>query len=418
MLNRVLIIGGGVAAMRCALELRRHGYDGGVRMVSAEATPPYDRTLVSKELLSGDPVNDQRLLLQPPGVYEDAAIELQLGARATALDVRGRRVDLADRSQLAYDRLVLAVGGEPVRPPRLTAHGVVTLRELGDARRLAPLLDTAERVVIVGGGFIGTEVASIVAARGIHATVVEAAMPLAPLGEEAAERICDMHRARGVTLLDRAPVDRVRRDGRAFRVDLVDGRRLPADLVVAAVGMRPATRWLATSALRSSHGIPTDADGRTAARDVFATGDCALAPDPLTGHFTTTEHWEDAARHGVLVARSVLGQPRPRTRPPYFWSDQLGMKLQMVGRTRGAESIEIEDVEPSPCFIARYRRDGRLVGLFAAGVPHAIGQARREIDAGTHAPVERRNGAHRFAYPAVTEIARGTAHSSGASRAD
>ena len=140
-LNRVLIIGGGVAAMRCALELRSQGYDGRICMVSAEATPPYDRTLVSKELLSRDRVDDARLLLQSSEAYEDAAIDLRLGARAIALDVRARRVDLADGSQLSYDGLVLAVGGEPVRPPRLTVPGVVTLRELGDARRLAHMLD-------------------------------------------------------------------------------------------------------------------------------------------------------------------------------------------------------------------------------------------------------------------------------------
>ena len=137
MTERVLIIGGGVAAMRCALELRTQGYDGRICMVSAETTPPYDRTLVSKDLLSGDHVDETRLLLQSSEAYEDAAIDLRLGAPATDLDVRARRVELADGSQLAYDRLVLAVGGEPVRPPRLTARGVLTLRDVADARRLA-----------------------------------------------------------------------------------------------------------------------------------------------------------------------------------------------------------------------------------------------------------------------------------------
>src|SRR5919108_2393632 len=155
--DRVLIIGGGVAAMRCALELRSQGYDGGICMVSAETTPPYDRTLVSKELISGDRVDEARLLLQPSEAYEDAAIDVRLGARAIALDVRARRVDLADGSQLGYDRLVLAVGGEPVCPPRLTPPGVVTLRELGDAHRLASMLETGRRIVIVGGGVIRTE---------------------------------------------------------------------------------------------------------------------------------------------------------------------------------------------------------------------------------------------------------------------
>jgi 3-phenylpropionate/trans-cinnamate dioxygenase ferredoxin reductase component len=407
MLERVLIIGGGVAAMRCALELRTQGYDGRICLVSAETTLPYDRTLVSKELLSGDRVDEARLLLQPSEAYEDAAIDLRLGVRATGLDVRTRRVDLADGTQLGYDRLVLAVGGEPMRPPRLTAPGVLALRELGDARRLADMLDAAGRIVIVGGGFIGTEVASMAAARGLQATVVEAGLPFAPLlGRNVARRICDMHRVHGVELLEEAPVDRVRRNGDALLVELVDGRRLPADVVLAAVGMRPATRWLAASALGDANGIVTDAVGRTTIPGVFAAGDCALTPDPDTWLHATTEHWDVAARQGALVARTILGRPTPKPRPPYFWSDQLGTKLQMIGRTRGADSVEIEDVAPSPCFIARYRHNGRLVGPFAAGAPQAVAQARREIDAAPRAPARLGESPRQFAYPAVRELTR------------
>jgi NADPH-dependent 2,4-dienoyl-CoA reductase/sulfur reductase-like enzyme len=403
--GRVLIVGGGVAAMRCALELRTQGFDGRICMVSAETTPPYDRTLVSKDLLSGEPVDDTRLLLQSPEAYEDAAIDLRLGARATGLDVRARRVELADGSRLAYDRLVLAVGGEPVRPPRLTTPGVLTLRELGDARRLTDMLDGGGRIVIVGGGFIGTEVASMAATRGLQATVVEAALPFASLlGREVARRICDMHRAHGVELLEEAPVDRVRRNGDALVVELVDGRRLPADVVLTAVGMRPATRWLAASALGDANGIVTDPAGRTTIPGVFAAGDCALTPDPDTWLHATTEHWDVAARQGALVAHTILGRPAPKPRPPYFWSDQLGTKLQMIGRTRGADSVAIEDVAPSPCFIARYRRNGRLVGLFAAGAPRAVGQARREMDAAPAAPVRLSETPRQFAYPAVREL--------------
>ena len=408
MLERVLIIGGGVAAVRCALELRTQGYDGHICMVSAERTLPYDRTLVSKDLLSGDRVDEARLLLQPAEVYADAEIDLRLGVEATGLDVRARRVHVAGGARLSYDRLVLAVGGEPVRPPRLTAAGVLTLREIGDARRLADRLDAGERIVIVGGGFIGTEVASMATARGLHATVVEARLPFAPLlGREVARRICDMHRAAGVELLEAAPVDRVHRDGDALSVELVDGRRLPADVVLTAVGMRPATRWLAASALGDANGLVTDPAGRTTIPGVFA--DCAVSPDLDTWLHATTEHWDVAARQGALVARTILGRPAPKPRAPYFWSDQLGTKFQMIGRTQGADSVEIEDVAPSPCFTARYRRNGRLVGLFAAGAPRAVGQARREIDATPRTPALPGEGPRQFAYPAVRELARSAA---------
>jgi NADPH-dependent 2,4-dienoyl-CoA reductase/sulfur reductase-like enzyme len=204
----------------------------------------------------------------------------------------------------------------------------------------------------------------------------------------------------------------VRRAGAAFRVDLADGRHVPADVVVVAVGMRPATRWLERSALRASRGVPVDQAGRTRAAGVFATGNCALVLDPVTGRYASGEHWDAAGRHGVLVARSVLGLPAPEPRAPYFWSDQLGMKLQMIGRVPSAQTVEIEEAEPSPAFIARYRRRGRLVGVFAAGVPRAIGRARRELEApassanGLTQPPERVRSRREFAYPDVIEQAR------------
>jgi 3-phenylpropionate/trans-cinnamate dioxygenase ferredoxin reductase component len=412
--GRVVIVGGGAAAMRCAFELRDLGCEDHLEMLCAEDTPPYDRTLVSKALISGDDVGPERLMLAPAQAYADQDIELRLGSRATALDVPARRLTLADGSRVAFDRLVLCMGGEPVRPPRLTVDGVVTLRDLGDAQRLAPMLDPGRRVVIVGGGFIGTEVANMTVTRGLDTTVVEAELPFASLlGEHVAQRLCAMHRRRGVTLLTGTPVDRVRRDGSALRVDLVDGRRLPADVVVVAVGMRPATSWLAGSPLGAEKGIPTDACGRTSVPGIFAAGDCALVLDTVVGGYATSEHWEVAGRQGKLAARSVLGLPAPRSRAPYFWSDQLGTKLQLIGRTRSADSVELEEAEPAPGLIARYRRQGRLVAVFAAGAPRAIGQASHELD---RSPSEAETGAseplggpREFAYPAVIELARGVA---------
>jgi NADPH-dependent 2,4-dienoyl-CoA reductase/sulfur reductase-like enzyme len=412
MRNHVVIVGGGVAAMRCAFELREQGFDGRLSMLCAESTPPYDRTLVSKALIAGDPVDGNRLLLQTHDAYDEADIELQLGARATGLEAAQRRVLLADGSHVSYDRLVLAVGGEPARPPQLMPDGVITLRELDDAQRLEPLLAMAERVAIIGGGFIGTEVASMATARGLRVTVVDAALPFAPLlGERVAERICAMHRARGVTFITGTPVQRVRRAGPAFRVDLADGRHVPADVVVVAVGMRPATRWLERSELPSTQGVPVDSGGRTRVDGVFAAGDCALVLDPVTRRYGSGEHWDAAMRHGVLVARSVLRMPPPEPRIPYFWSDQLGMKLQMVGRVHSTQAVEIEEAEADTAFVARYLRRGRLLGVFAAGVPHAIGRARRELAvpatsvSGSARSPERERGRREFALPDVVERA-------------
>lgn len=395
MTGHVVIVGGGVAAMRCAFELREQGHSGRISMVSAESTPPYDRTLVSKDLLSGDPVDSDLLLLQPAEAYADAAIDLRLGARATGLETRRRRLALADGSSIAYDHLVVAVGGEPVKPPDLVTDGVLTVRELGDAHRLDSMFRSLKRVVIIGGGFIGTEIASTSIARGLETTIVDAELPFASrLGDNVAQRISTIYRANGVTLLTGTPVDRVHRSASEFRVELADGRHAPADLVVVAVGMRPATGWLGGSELRVVGGIPVDMAGRSNVEDVYAAGDCALFQDSITGRSAIGEHWDMAGRQGIVVARTLLGLDPPRSRVPYYWSDQFGVKLQMIGHVDGADSVEFEDVGAPHCFIARYRRRGRLLGVFASGVPRVVGQARRELERAAQ-----QEGVHRARVP-------------------
>jgi NADPH-dependent 2,4-dienoyl-CoA reductase/sulfur reductase-like enzyme len=290
--------------MRCALELRERGFDGHLCMLSAESTPRYDRTLVSKALISGDPVDAERVLLQSLEAYDDAAIELRLGVRATALEAADGRLLLADGSRVAYDRLVLAVGGEPARPPQLMADGVVTLRELADALRLEPVLGAVGRVVVIGGGFIGTEVASMAVARGLDATIVEAALPFAPaLGERVAERICAMHRARGVTLLTGTPVDRVRRAGPAFRVDLADGRHVPGAAPASCrdrpSACTPGASWH-TPTWSSSPGATRTADTRRRCR--------ARPPERSRDHMAGLDRDDNglAGERGVEVRHSML----------------------------------------------------------------------------------------------------------------
>jgi NADPH-dependent 2,4-dienoyl-CoA reductase/sulfur reductase-like enzyme len=412
--GRVVIVGGGAAAMCCAFELRDLGWEDHLEMLCAEDTPPYDRTLVSKALISGDDVGPERLMLAPAQAYADQDIELRLGSRATALDVPARRLTLADGSRVAFDPLVLCMGGEPVRPPRLTVDGVVTLRDLGDAQRLAPMLDSGRRVVIVGGGFIGTEVANMAVTRGLDTTVVEAELPFASLlGEHVAQRLCAMHRRRGVTLLTGTPVDRVRRDGSALRVDLVDGRRLPADVVVVAVGMRPATSWLAGSPLGAEKGIPTDACGRTSVPGIFAAGDCALVLDTVVGGYATTEHWE--VRRASGQARGSLG-PRAtgaavasavllvRSARHQTAADRPDAQRRLGGARGGRARARLHRSLPPP------RTAGRRLRRRSAA---AIGQARRELDRSASEPEtgapEPLGGPREFAYPAVIELARGVA---------
>ncbi|MGH2716671.1 MAG: FAD-dependent oxidoreductase, partial [Thermoleophilaceae bacterium] len=202
MVRRVVIVGGGVAAMRCALELRTLGFDGGVTVVAREETQPYDRTLVSKDLLAEEPVPDSILLLNPSEAYAEAAIALRTATAATGLDLAARRIEVDTGRAVPFDRLVIATGGEAIRPMPLMADGVIVLRDRVDAARLRERLDGAEHVAIVGGGFIGTEVASAAVARGLRATIVTPQpAPLASaLGPQVAERVAALHRLQGVEL--------------------------------------------------------------------------------------------------------------------------------------------------------------------------------------------------------------------------
>jgi NADPH-dependent 2,4-dienoyl-CoA reductase/sulfur reductase-like enzyme len=379
-LRRVAVVGGGVAAMRCALELRAQGFDGTVTLVAREDTPPYDRTLVSKELLGPDAVPDDVLLLNPHAAYADVDIDLRLGTAATSVDLAGSRVELDAGAPVRFDALVLATGGAAVRPPALMADGVVVLRDRADAARLRDRLDGAQCVAIVGGGFIGTEVASAVSDRGREALLVmpEVAPLAEALGPAVGARVAALHRERGVQLVTGSPVAAVRRAGAGHRIELSDGRRLAADLVVVAVGMRPDAAWLAGSPLGDA-GVAIDRRCRTAVPSVFAAGDCALAYDPVLGNHAAG-HWDVAARQGMLAARTMLGRPEERPRASYVWSDQLGVKLQLIGRSAPADAVEIEDLDAPGTFVARYRRAGRLIGAFAVGAPRAIAAARRELE--------------------------------------
>jgi 3-phenylpropionate/trans-cinnamate dioxygenase ferredoxin reductase subunit len=374
----VVIAGGGVAAERCAFGLRKRGFDGRIAMVAREPHLPYDRTLVSKDLLQPSPPLDEAAL-HPREAYEEQGIEVRLEVEATRLDVASRQLELSDGATLRWDRLVLCTGGEPVLPAALDAPGVRVLRDLRDADGLQATLQRCSRLAIVGGGFIGGEVASNAAARGVEVTIVEALdQPLARVvGREVGERVAELHRRNGVEVLTRAPVVAIRAGSGGFTLELAEGRSLAADAVVVGTGMRPCTAWLEGSPLRIDAGVVTDAACRTEVPGILAAGDCARWFNPRYNGLMRVEHWDTARRHGTAVAAAALGDEQPFDPVPFFWSDQHGVKLQWVGYAPAWDDLEIE--EENGGFAARYSLDGRLVAAFAAGRPKAIAAARREL---------------------------------------
>lgn len=377
--RRVVIAGGGVAAQRCAFALRERGYAGELTLLSAEREPPYDRTLLSKAMI--EQRSTEVVPLRGPEAYGEAGIDLRLGARAAALDLAASAVVCADGARVPYDRLVVATGGAAALPRALAGPGVHTLRSAEDLARLLAALDGAERLAVVGGGFIGGELASSARKLGLAVTLVEAAAaPMTPLlGAEVGAHLAALHVEHGVELRAGAAARRVERAGRGWRIALAGGGSVAADVVVAAVGMRPSVGWLEGAGLAGAEGVATDAFCRTAIPGVFAVGDCACWPSARTGSPTRAEHWDVAARHGVAAAANVLGARCAFDPVPFFWSDQHGAKLAMAGAPAGWDEVRVERSDGGD-LTASYHRAGALTAVFSTDVRRAVA-ARRELAA-------------------------------------
>jgi NADPH-dependent 2,4-dienoyl-CoA reductase/sulfur reductase-like enzyme len=378
----VLIVGGGLAAQRCAETLRRRGYEGPVRMVCAEPDPPYDRPPLSKELLAGT-VDEEAVAYRPAWWYEEKQVELLLGARAETLDPAARTVTLDSGAELGYGKLLIATGSAARRLPFLDGfENVHALRTLADARRLRGELIPGARLAIVGAGFIGQEVAATARKLGVEVTMIEALpTPLAPiLGEELGGWFAELHRSEGVRVLTGAMLESA--SGRAGRVEelvLADGTRVACDAVVVGVGTAPATAWLRGSGL-DEKGVRTDTAGRTCLPGVFAAGDASVPFDPRFGNHARTEHWDAAAWQGAAAARAMLGE-YPGTPPlPSFWSDQYGLRIQYVGHAHHSDAVVVEGDPGERDFEATFTRSGAPVAGLTVGRPRAIPALKKRIE--------------------------------------
>jgi len=349
--RRVLVVGAGLAGARCAETLRANGFDGELRIVGAEPVPPYERPALSKEHLAGER-DAASLELRPRAFWEEHEIELLLSRRVVSWDARTRTATTGRGEELAWDALVLATGATPrMLPGWEHAH---VLRTLADAARLRQRLSPGARVAVVGAGFVGTEVASTALALGCSVQLLDVApAPLERvLGPDVGALLAARYTDAGVELRLGAPVDPA---------------QLEADAVLLAVGV-------------TVDPIPTDACGRTETPGVYAAGDVAEAWHPLLGRRLRVEHWTSAAGQGAAVAHAILGESRPYDEPPYFWSDQFGLRLQLVGRAAGYDRVELEGGEDG--FSARYlARGGRLVAGLTANRPAEAASFRRELAA-------------------------------------
>jgi NADPH-dependent 2,4-dienoyl-CoA reductase/sulfur reductase-like enzyme len=372
-LNKVVVVGAGVAGTRAAETLRQEGYDGELTIVGAERHAPYHRPPLSKKLLTGQ-VHRAGVDLAPQFEIEARVLR---AASALKLDMSARVVHVRDEDQdlaLRFDGLVIATGAVPREwPGGPVPDGVLMLRTVEDCLAIRQRLAARPRVVVVGGGFIGAEVAASCRSLGLDVVLIEkAAGPLlAALGTELAPRWAELHRQHGVDLRVGAGVDAFVGDGRVQAVRLTDGSQVPADLVIVGLGVTPATDWLDGSGIRVDDGVLCDAtgavEGGTADIPVVAAGDVARWWHPLYERYLRTEHWDDAGRQGAAAARTLLAGPdnaQPYDDVPYFWSDQYDVKVQMLGVPTDYDAVQVVEGDPDSWeFVAAYGRGGRTIAV-------------------------------------------------------
>lgn len=361
--SRIVILGGGAAGFAAAERLRREGYAGSLALLSEDADAPYDRPNLSKDYLAGE-AEEGWMPLRPEGWYGEQGIDLRLATRVDRIDPAGRAVHLADGTALPYDRLLLATGAEPVRPPFPGAEdpGVLVLRSWADCRALIARAEGARSAVLVGAGFIGLEVAAALRQRGLAVTVVAPQpRPLERvLGPELAGVVRQVHEAQGVQFRLGEEVAAVAPD----RVRLKSGAEIVADLVLLGTGVRPRTALAEAAGIAVENGILVDAMLETSIPGIFAAGDVARWPDPHSGGRIRVEHWVVAERMGQAAALAMLGRGAPFDAVPFFWSRHYhDLNIDYLGHAERWDGIAIEGDLAEKRAVLRYRAGGRVLAV-------------------------------------------------------
>jgi NADPH-dependent 2,4-dienoyl-CoA reductase/sulfur reductase-like enzyme len=364
--RRLVIVGASLAGLRAAEAARKAGHDGPIALIGAEQHLPYDRPPLSKAYLEDSEEPPVVRFREEQHLREELGVDLELGTPASGLDTDAREVVLGER-RIGYDALVIATGARARTLPG-SGHlaGVHTLRTLDDAIAVRAALDTGARTVVIGAGFIGSEVASGARKRGLPVTIVEALpTPLVrAIGEEMGVALSALHAAHGTDLRCGTAVEALEGGDRVTGVRLADGSVLPADLVVAGIGASPETEWLQGSGLELDNGVVSDETLAAGPPGVYAAGDVVRWHNPLFGGHMRIEHWTSAAEQGAVAARNALdpAAATPYETVPYFWSDWYGHWIQFVGVPAADEIRVVSGDVDEHKFVALYRQGDRLTG--------------------------------------------------------
>ena len=381
-----VVIGAGHAGGRAVEAMRAQGFTGRITLVGEESHVPYERPPLSKQLLIGD-VGPESTFLNDEAYYRENGIELCLGTRATAIDREARRVHLSDGSTLAYDRLLIATGAvaRKLAAPGADRSGIHYLRNIDDAVAIRARLAAHADVVIVGGGYIGLEVAAAARHRQCRVTVLEMEDVLMSrvVAPEIGRFYAGVHREQGADIRTGVTVTGFAGGERVERVLCSDGEEFSADIVVVGVGAVPNTSIAAEAGLAVDDGIVVDEYGQTSDPHVFAAGDVTNHPSPYLGRRLRLESWQNAQNQAIAVARVMCGQRVPYAEVPWFWSDQYDLNLQMVGIPDRWERLVFRGDVDARRFSVFYSNDGLVVAANAVNAPRDIRFARMFIEQNT-----------------------------------
>ncbi|NOD47704.1 MULTISPECIES: NAD(P)/FAD-dependent oxidoreductase [unclassified Ruegeria] len=378
----VIIVGAGQAGCSAAVKLRNLGYDKPIALIGEEAHPPYQRPPLSKAYLLGKLPRD-RLFLRPESFFDEHQVDLHLNQRVTDISVDDQTL-VCDDQTLAFEHLVLATGSTPNRLPESiggSLTGTYTIRGIADIDAIAPEFKQGRKVAIIGGGYIGLEVAAVAAKLDLDVTLIEAAPRILQrvASPETAKYFRELHDANNVRILEGTKIARVTGEGRADGAELANGDVVPADFVVLGIGITPNTALAETAGVTVENGIKTDALGRTSHPCIWAAGDCATFPHGNAQ--IRLESVGNAIDQAETVAENIMGATKPYKAKPWFWSDQYHVKLQIAGLNAGYDQVVSREGDDGS-YSVWYYCEGKLIATDAMNDPRAYMVAKRLIESG------------------------------------